>query len=56
MSLALAGEDERARSVADTSAAIARGLGDPFSLALTLAFTAFAAQVLGDVAPAARRA
>ena len=56
LSLALAGDEERARSIADTSVAVARSLGDPFSLALTLAFAAFVAQVLGDVALAAQHA
>jgi DNA-binding winged helix-turn-helix (wHTH) protein/predicted ATPase len=56
LSLALAGQEERARCIADASVAVARGLGDPFSLALTLAFTAMAAQVLGDVALATQRA
>ena len=54
MSLALAGEEERARGMIDTVVAVARNLNDPFSLALTLYFTSAAAQMLGDVPLAAR--
>jgi predicted ATPase/predicted heme/steroid binding protein len=56
LSLALAGEEERARTMADTSLAAARRLDDPFSLALSLYFASATAQVLDDVALAARRA
>jgi predicted ATPase len=49
MSLALAGDEEAARAMIDQSIATARGLDDPFSLALTLFFTSAAAQMLGDV-------
>ena len=48
MALALAGEEQRARTVIDQSVAAARSLDDPFSLALTLYFTSAAAQMLGD--------
>jgi DNA-binding winged helix-turn-helix (wHTH) protein/predicted ATPase len=53
---ALAGDDERARAMADEVLAVARALNDPFSLALALFFTAAVAQMLGDVALAAERA
>lgn len=56
LSLALAGEEERARTMADTSLAAARRLDDPFSLALSLYFASATAQVLNDVALAARHA
>jgi predicted ATPase len=56
LSLALAGEEERARATADTSLAVARGLNDPFSLALALYYASVVAQFLGDVALAARHA
>jgi AAA ATPase domain len=56
LSLALAGEEERARTMADTSLAAARRLDDPFSLALSLYFASATAQVLDDVALAARHA
>src|SRR6266853_319074 len=56
LSLALAGEDERARAMAETSLTVARSLNDPFSLALTLYFASAVAQVLGDVLGAAQRA
>jgi len=49
MALALAGDDDGAQAMIDQSVAAARNLGDPFSLALTLYFTAAAAQMLGDV-------
>jgi len=49
MSLALAGEEERARVMIGQALAAARSLDDPFSLALTLYFTSAAAQMLGDV-------
>jgi tetratricopeptide (TPR) repeat protein len=51
--LALAGEEERARAMADNALAIAKNLNDPFSLAVTLYFLSAMAQVLGDVALAA---
>ena len=44
LSLALAGEEERARVMADNALAVARDLNDPFSLALTLFFASAAAQ------------
>jgi DNA-binding winged helix-turn-helix (wHTH) protein/predicted ATPase len=56
LSLALAGEDTRARSMADDAIAMAQGLDDPFSLALSLYFASATAQVLGDTTLAARRA
>ena len=56
LSLALAGDEERARSTADASLAAARRLNDPFSLALTLFFASATAQVLGDVALATEHA
>ena len=56
LSLALAGEEERARTMADTSLAAARRLGDPFSLALSLYFASATAQVLDDVTVAAQHA
>jgi predicted ATPase len=51
--LALAGDEERARAMADNALAVAKNLNDPFSLALTLYFLSGMAQVLGDVALAA---
>jgi predicted ATPase len=54
LALALAGDDERARAMADNSLAVARNLNDPFSLALTLYFLSAMAQILGDVALAAK--
>jgi len=48
LSLALAGEEEHARSMADSSLAVARSLKDPFSLAMSLHFASAMAQVLGD--------
>ncbi len=56
LALALGGEDTRARSMADNAIAVAEGLNDPFSLALSLYFAAMAAQILGDTAIAAERA
>jgi DNA-binding winged helix-turn-helix (wHTH) protein/predicted ATPase len=56
LSLALAGEEESARTMADTSLAAARRLGDPFSLALSLYFASATAQILDDVALAAQHA
>ena len=47
--MALMGEHDQARAMIDLTVAEARKLGDPFSLALTLYFTAVAAQLLGDV-------
>jgi hypothetical protein len=49
MSFALVGEAERARAMIEQALVAARGLDDPFSLALTLYFTAAAAQRLGDL-------
>ena len=54
MSLALLGEDERARAMMDSAVAAASNLNDPFSLALTLYFASAAAQMLGDVPLAVR--
>ena len=56
LSLAFAGEGERARSMADDAIAMAQGLNDPFSLALSLYFASATAQVLGDTALATGRA
>ncbi len=56
LALAFAGEEERARAMADNALAVVRHLNDPFSLALTLFFASAVAQVLGDVALAARHA
>ena len=50
MVLALAGDEQGARMMIDQSLVAARGLDDPFSLALTLYFTSAAAQMLGDLA------
>jgi DNA-binding winged helix-turn-helix (wHTH) protein/predicted ATPase len=50
LSMALAGEHVSARTAIDTVLDMARNLGDPFSLALTLYFTSIVAQLLGDVA------
>jgi adenylate cyclase len=52
MALALAGDDENARAMIDSSLAAARSLDDPFTLALTLHFTSAVAQIRGDVARA----
>jgi predicted ATPase len=49
MALALAGECDGARAMVDEAVAAAKALDDPFTLALTLYFTAAAAQILGDV-------
>ena len=49
VALALAGETAAARGMMEQSLAAAQSLDDPFSLALTLYFTAAAAQMLGDV-------
>jgi DNA-binding winged helix-turn-helix (wHTH) protein/predicted ATPase len=56
MALALAGDQDAARAMIDQSLAAARTLNDPFSLALTLYFTAAAAQILGDVSLATANA
>jgi predicted ATPase/DNA-binding winged helix-turn-helix (wHTH) protein len=56
LSLALAGEEEGARSMVDSALAVARSLNDPFTLALTLYFSSATAQVLGDLALAAQHA
>ena len=50
MSLALTGDHHAARAMIDEALAAAHSLDDPFSLALTLYFTAAAAQMLGHVA------
>jgi predicted ATPase len=55
-SLALAGEEERARSMADSSLAVARSLKDPFSVALSLHFASAVAQVRGDAVLSAQQA
>jgi tetratricopeptide (TPR) repeat protein len=47
--LALAGDEERARAMADNALAVAKNLNDPFSLTLTLQNVSAMAQVLGDV-------
>jgi adenylate cyclase len=56
LSLALSGENDRARKMAETAVAVARKLDDPFSLALALYFAAATAQILDDTALAARHA
>ncbi len=56
MTFALAGEGARARAMADEVLLVARALNDPFSLALTLFFTAVTAQMVGDTPLAAERA
>jgi DNA-binding winged helix-turn-helix (wHTH) protein/predicted ATPase len=56
LSLALAGEEQRARATADSSLSVARGLNHPFSMALALYYASAVAQFLGDVALAARHA
>ena len=56
LSLAFAGEEIKAREMADGALACARRLNDPFTLGLTLYFSAAVAQVLGDVARAAEHA
>jgi predicted ATPase/DNA-binding winged helix-turn-helix (wHTH) protein len=56
LSLAFAGEEERARAMAHRALAVAESLNDPFSLGLTLYFASAVAQVLGDVTLAAQRA
>jgi class 3 adenylate cyclase/predicted ATPase len=55
-SLALADEEERARTMADSALAVARSLDDPLSLALTLWILSATRQVLGDVALAVQHA
>jgi DNA-binding winged helix-turn-helix (wHTH) protein/predicted ATPase len=52
----LAGEDDRARGMAEEMLAVTRTLNDPFTLALALFFAAATAQMLGDVTLAAERA
>ena len=56
LSLAFAGEEVKAREMVDGALAFARRLNDPFTLGLTLYFSAAVAQVLGDVARAAEHA
>lgn len=53
LSLALSGDAEGARAMIDSAVAAATSLGDPFSLALTLYFSAAAAQIMGDLPLAA---
>ena len=55
-SLALAGEEERARTMADSALAVARSLDDQVSLAMALWISSATRQVLGDVALAAQHA
>ncbi|HTV26702.1 MAG TPA: AAA family ATPase [Xanthobacteraceae bacterium] len=55
LALALVGDDDNARSMADYAVTVAKQLNDPFSLALSLYFGAAAAQILGDTAVAAER-
>jgi DNA-binding winged helix-turn-helix (wHTH) protein/predicted ATPase len=56
MSLALLGEDRRARAMIDAALTVATNLKDPFSLALTLYFASAAGQLLGDAELATRNA
>jgi DNA-binding winged helix-turn-helix (wHTH) protein/predicted ATPase len=56
MSLALLGEDRRARAMIDAALAVATNLKNPFSLALTLYFASVAGQLLGDAELATRNA
>ena len=56
LSLALAGEEGRARTMADSALAGARILNDPFSLALSLYFASAVMQMLEDVSLAAKHA
>jgi len=56
MSLALAGENERADRMADDAVAAARRLNDPFSLALAHYFASVTAQMLGDTTLAGQHA
>lgn len=56
LSLALAGENERALEMVNDALVVARSLNDPFSLGLSLYFASAVAQVLGDVELAAQRA
>lgn len=56
VSLALAGENDRARAMAATAVTVAQGLNNPFSLALAHSFGAFTAQMLGDTGLAAQHA
>ena len=56
LALALAGESERARAMADDAVDIAQRLNDPFSLALARYFASVTAQILGDTARAAEQA
>jgi tetratricopeptide (TPR) repeat protein len=54
--LAIEGDAQRARSSMESTLATARGLADPFSLALALYFASAAMQILGDVKLAATHA
>src|SRR5262249_17157224 len=56
LSFAFAGEEERAHSTSDSALAVARGLNDPFTMALALYFSSATAQVLGDVGLSAQYA
>jgi predicted ATPase len=56
LAFALAGERECAGSAADSAIGVARGLNDPFSLALSLYFASAAAQMGGDVVRARQHA
>ena len=55
-SLAFAGEEERASSMANSALAVARSLNDPFTLALTLYGSSVTRQILGDVALSTKHA
>jgi DNA-binding winged helix-turn-helix (wHTH) protein/tetratricopeptide (TPR) repeat protein len=54
--LAIEGDGQRARASIESMLATARGLDDPFSLALVLFFSSAALQILGDVKLAAAHA
>jgi DNA-binding winged helix-turn-helix (wHTH) protein/predicted ATPase len=56
LSLALLGENERARAMIDDALSIGVGLKDPFSLALIHFFASATGQVLGDLQFATRHA
>ncbi len=56
LALALEGDAARAHAMMKETLAVARGLDDPFTLALALHFAAAAAQILGDVPTASASA
>jgi predicted ATPase len=56
LALAIEGDERRTRALIESMLATARGLDDPFSLALVLFFSSAALQILGDVKLAAARA